>query len=133
MTDVAGAVPGDLKYTDDHEWLKVEGTVARVGITEFAQDQLGDIVYVELPGEGDTVTAGEAFGVIESVKAASDLFSPLTGTVTGANERLEDEPELVNDDPFGEGWMIAIEPSDSGQLDALLDAAAYAKLLEEAE
>jgi glycine cleavage system H protein len=133
MTDGAATIPEGLKFTEDHEWVKIEGDLARVGITQFAQDQLGDVVYVELPASGDALTAGEAFGVIESVKAASDLLSPLTGSVAEANERLLDEPELVNDDPYGDGWMMTVEPSDSAQLEALMDAAAYARLLQEAD
>ncbi|OGO42972.1 MAG: glycine cleavage system protein H, partial [Chloroflexi bacterium RBG_16_57_9] len=108
-----------LKYTKEHEWAKVEGNRARVGITDYAQHQLGDVVYVELPKVGAKVEHMKTFGVVESVKAASDLFSPVGGTVVEINNRLEDEPELVNNDPYGAGWMIVIEPSNPGELDAL--------------
>lgn len=131
MTD--GKIPEGLRYTDEHEWVKLEDGKARVGITDFAQDQLGDVVYVETPSVGDSVEAGATFGVIESVKAASDLFCPVTGTVTEVNERLLDEPELVNSDPYGDGWMVVIEPADPSAIDALLDAAAYADVVESAD
>ncbi len=121
-------IPTDLRYTADHEWLKLEGSRARVGITDFAQDQLGDVVYVDVPPAGRTVRAGKPFGVVESVKAVSDLYSPISGTVTEANARLVDAPELVNQDPYGEGWMVVIEPADPAEIDGLLDAAAYEAL-----
>jgi glycine cleavage system H protein len=120
-----GVVPEDLRYTTEHEWVRLEGNWARVGITKFAADRLSDVVYVELPEVGREVRFLEPFGVIESVKAASDLYAPLTGRVVEVNERLRSEPELVTQDPYGEGWMILIEPTDPSELDRLLDAAAY--------
>lgn len=122
------SIPADLKYTEDHEWLKREGELARVGITSFAQDQLGDVVYVDVPAVGAAVRAGKPFGVVESVKAASDLLSPISGTVAEVNGALLDRPELVNSDPYGEGWMIVVAPADAAEIDGLLDADAYAAL-----
>jgi glycine cleavage system H protein len=120
--------PEDLRYTQEHEWVRLEGdNLARIGISEFAQDSLGDVVYVELPDVGDSVKAGKPFGVVESVKAASDLYSPVSGIVAEVNARLEDEPEMVNDDPYGEGWMVVVELDDPGEVDALMDAEAYAR------
>lgn len=124
-------VPNDLKYTREHEWVKVEDSRAQVGITDFAQHQLGDIVYVELPEPGTQATFMEPFGVVESVKAASDLFSPISGQVVEINGGLEDQPELVNKEPYGEGWMIVVEVSDPAELDQLLSPEEYAALLEE--
>ena len=126
-------IPTDLKYTTEHEWLKIEGDVVRAGITEYAQAQLGDLVYVELPAVGRKLTAGKTCGVVESVKAASDLYSPITGTVKAINEQLMDSPELANSDPYGEGWMLVIAPDDPAEIDGLLDAQAYDKLLAEAD
>jgi glycine cleavage system H protein len=126
------SIPADLKFTAEHEWLRSEDGNVRVGITEFAQDQLGDIVYVELPPVGQKLASGKAFGVVESVKAASDLYSPLSGTVVEANEALLDEPELVNSDPYGEGWMLLVEPAGDDAVE-LFDAEAYEKLLAEEE
>ena len=123
-------LPAELKYTKDHEWIKIEGNVATVGITEFAQGELGDIVYVDVDTLDDTVEEGEIFGSVEAVKTVSDLFMPLTGEVTEFNEELEDEPELVNSDPYGKGWMIKIEMSDSSQIANLLDAEAYKELIQ---
>ena len=123
-------LPSELKYTKDHEWIKIEGNVATVGITEFAQGELGDIVYVDVDTVDDTVEEGEIFGSVEAVKTVSDLFMPLTGEVTEFNEELEDEPELVNSDPYGKGWMIKIEMSDSSQVANLLDAEAYKELIQ---
>lgn len=120
-----------LLYTKEHEWAKVEGKSATIGITEFAVDQLGDITLVELPGVGDAVKAGETMGTVESVKAVSDLYAPLTGTVTAINEKLEDEPELVNEDPFGTGWMIKVALSDEDETNDLMDADAYSRHCEE--
>ena len=117
--------PSDLKYTAEHEWIKVEGSRGRIGITSFAQDQLGDVVYVELPAVGSTVTQSAVFGVIDSVKASSDLYSPVTGTVTAVNDTLNSTPEVVNKDPYGEGWMIEVEISDPGQVTGLMDSATY--------
>ncbi|WP_328999127.1 glycine cleavage system protein GcvH [Kribbella sp. NBC_00709] len=118
--------PEDLKYTAEHEWLKAgsDGPV-RVGITDFAQDQLGDIVYVQLPEVGSTVRAGDACGELESTKSVSDLFAPVNGTVTAVNEALADQPDLVNSDPYGEGWLLDIEVEDAAEVAALMDADAY--------
>ncbi len=121
-------VPEELRYTKDHEWVRVEGDEATVGITTFAADQLGDIVFVELPEAGRTLEQFATFGVVESVKAVSDLFAPLAGEVVEANQRLAEEPELVNADPFGDGWMIRVKVADPAQAEALLDAAAYEAL-----
>lgn len=121
-------VPGDLKYIETHQWVRVaaDGT-ATVGITDFAQEQLGDVVYIGLPELGITVTGGEEAGVAESVKSASDVFSPVTGEVIALNESLEDEPEKVNEDPYGEGWLYRVRLADPGELDSLLDASAYSE------
>jgi glycine cleavage system H protein len=126
--------PEGLRYTSEHEWAaeEADGTV-RVGITDFAQDALGDVVYVDLPEDGTEVRAGEPFGEVESTKSVSDLYSPVTGRVVGRNASLTETPELVNSDPYGEGWMILIEPSEAGQLGALLDAEAYRRMVEEAD
>jgi glycine cleavage system H protein len=123
--------PEDLKYTRDHEWARVKGNRVTVGITDFAQDQLGDVVYVELPDVGDVVKKGEGFGVVESTKAVSDLFAPVSGKVVEVNDPLADAPETVNDDPYEEGWMIVVEAADPKDLADLLDAAAYKKFVEE--
>ena len=123
-------LPSELKYTKDHEWIKIEGDIATVGITEFAQGELGDIVYVDVDTLDDTVEEGDVFGSVEAVKTVSDLFMPLTGEVIEFNEELEDEPELVNSDPYGKGWMIKIKISDSSQINDLLDATAYKELIE---
>ena len=122
-------IPSDLKYTKDHEWIKIEDNIATVGITDFAQGELGDIVYVDVDTLDDTVEEGEVFGSVEAVKTVSDLFMPLTGEVVEFNEGLEDEPELVNKDPYGKGWMIKIDISDSSQIEDLLDAEAYQSLI----
>jgi glycine cleavage system H protein len=118
-------VPSDLRYTKDHEWVRVDGDEATVGITEYAAGQLGDIVFVELPDVGRSLAQFAAFGVVESVKAVSDLFAPLTGEVTGANDALAGAPELVNSDPYGEGWMVKLRLATPAELDDLLDATAY--------
>jgi len=123
--------PENLKYTKDHEWIRVEGDVAYVGITDYAQNQLGDIVFVDVSTEGDTVEAESVFGSIEVVKTVSDLFMPVTGEVLEVNEALDDDPSLVNTDPYGQGWIIKISPSDVGQIDQLLDAAAYRSIINE--
>ncbi len=123
--------PDDLSYTKEHEWARVKGNKATVGITDYAQKELGDIVYVELPDIGDEVVQDEQFGVIESVKTVSDLFCPLSGEVVGINEELEDRPELVNDDPYVDGWLIQIEMSDPDEIDNLLSAEGYEEYLEE--
>lgn len=124
-------IPADLRYTKDHEWARLEGDVAVVGITAHAVDQLGDITLVTLPEPGTAVKAGESFGDVDSVKAVSELYSPVDGEITERNDALEDAPESVNDAPYTDGWMIKIKLSDPSQLEALLDADAYKKLLEE--
>ena len=122
-------IPESLKYTKDHEWVKIENDVATIGITDFAQGELGDIVYVEVETVDESLDQNEVFGSVEAVKTVSDLFMPLSGEVIEFNEGLEDAPEVVNSDPYGDGWMIKIRISDSGQLDSLLDAAAYKELI----
>ena len=122
-------IPSELKYTKDHEWIKIEGNTAIVGVTDFAQGELGDIVYVDVDTLDDTVEEGDVFGSVEAVKTVSDLFMPLSGEVFEFNEALEDAPELVNTDPYGDGWMIKITISDDSQIEALLDAAAYKTLI----
>ena len=124
-------VPGDLRYTKEHEWVRVDGDEAVVGITQFAADQLGDIVFVELPAAGKAMEQHATFGVVESVKAVSDLFAPVSGEVTAATEALAAAPELVNSDPYGEGWMLRVKLSDASQVEALLDAAAYEQIVAE--
>ena len=123
--------PQDLKYTREHEWARKKGTQLVIGITDFAQDQLGDVVFVELPEVGDQVKKGESFGVVESTKAVSELFSPVSGKVVEVNDPLADAPETINEDPYEEGWMIRVEFSNPKDTDALMDAAAYKKFLEE--
>jgi glycine cleavage system H protein len=125
-------VPAELKYTREHEWAKVEGDRARIGITAFAQEQLGDVVFVELPKVGARVTAMKTFGVVESVKAVSDLFAPVTGEVVEVNGELPKKPELVNADPYGQGWMLVIRMSNPKDVDALMSAADYQKLTADA-
>ena len=122
-------IPAELKYTKDHEWVKVEGDVATVGITDFAQGELGDIVYVEVETEGESLDAHEVFGTIEAVKTVSDLFLPLAGEVSEFNEELEGNPDLINSDPYGKGWIIKIKISDASQVDELMDAAGYEAIL----
>ena len=122
-------IPSELKYTKDHEWIQIEGTIATIGITDFAQGELGDIVYVDVDTLDDTVAEGEVFGSVEAVKTVSDLFMPLTGEVIEFNDTLEDNPELVNTDPYNKGWMIKIKFTDNSQLEDLLDAAAYERLV----
>jgi glycine cleavage system H protein len=124
-------VPADLRYTKDHEWVRLDGDQATVGVTDFAASQLGDVVFVDLPASGKAVAQFATFGVVESVKAVSDLFAPIGGEVAEANGALSDHPELVNSDPYGEGWMIRLRVSDPGQVDGLLDAAAYEQLVSE--
>ena len=123
------AVPADLRYTKDHEWVRLEGDEATVGITAYAAEQLGDIVFVELPEGGRSLSQFAAFGVVESVKAVSDLFAPLSGEVTTTNDALGGSPELVNSDPYGDGWMIRVRLSEPGEVDELLDAPAYDALI----
>jgi glycine cleavage system H protein len=127
------SIPSDLRYTKDHEWarLELDGSVT-CGITDFAQTALGGVVYVELPGEGDAVTVGERCGTVESTKSVSDLYAPVSGQVLGRNPRLDTEPELVNSDPYGAGWMVRVQPNDVG-LDGLMDADAYAEHVAAAE
>ena len=122
-------VPAELKYTNDHEWLSVDGDVATIGITEFAQGELGDIVYVEIETEGETLDREEVFGTVEAVKTVSDLFMPVSGEILEFNSALEAKPETVNEDAYGEGWMIKVKMSDPSELDALLDATAYGELI----
>ena len=122
-------LPENLKYTKDHEWLKIEDGVATVGITDFAQGELGDIVYVDIESVDETIDKDEVFGSVEAVKTVSDLFMPLSGEVIAFNEDLEDTPEKVNSDPYGDGWIIKIKISDNSQIDNLLDAAAYKEVI----
>ena len=124
-------IPGDLKYTKDDEWIRVRGDEGEIGITDYAQDHLSDIVYVELPEVGREVKAHDSIGTIESVKAAADIYAPISGTVTAVNESLLDSPELVNQDPYGKAWMIHMKLSNPKELDGLMDAAAYQKYCEE--
>lgn len=123
-------VPEELRYTDDHEWLRIEGEEGTVGITAYAASELGDVVFVELPALGTNFEAAQSFGVIESVKTASDLYSPLAGEVVAVNAALVDRPELVNEDPYGEGWMVRLRLADPGATDGLKDAQAYRQLIE---
>ena len=123
-------VPTNLKYTSEHEWIRVEGDIAYVGITDYAQAQLGDIVFVDIQTEGETLNAGDVFGTIEVVKTVSDLFLPVAGEVLEQNEALADQPELVNTDPYGEGWIIKIKPAADADYDALLDAEGYKAVIE---
>ncbi|MDX1470696.1 MAG: glycine cleavage system protein GcvH [Flavobacteriaceae bacterium] len=120
-------IPSDLKYTKDHEWVKAEGDIATVGITDFAQGELGDIVYVEIETLDDTLDAEEIFGTVEAVKTVSDLFMPISGEIIEVNPILEDEPEKVNSDPYGDGWMIKIRVADQSELDSLMSSAEYSE------
>ncbi|MFB9778030.1 glycine cleavage system protein GcvH [Brevibacterium otitidis] len=124
--------PASLRYSSDHEWVTEarEGAVVRVGVSDFAQDQLGDVVFVDLPAVGDTVTAGEMCGEVESTKSVSDIISPVSGEVIAVNESLEDAPEVINSDPYGEGWLLDVELSDPSEIDTLMDADAYAAAVE---
>lgn len=128
------SAPEDLKYTDEHEWVRVEddGTCT-IGITDYAQESLGEIVFVELPSEGDQVSQGDSFGGVESTKSVSDLFAPVSGEVTEANEELLESPDLINTDPYEEGWIVRINPDDSAELDSLMDAADYTEFVESLE
>ena len=123
-------VPDQLRYSSDHEWVSRDGDVVRVGITDYAQDALGDIVFVQAPTVGTEVTAGDSFGEIESTKSVSDVYAPVTGTVVEINETLADAPQALNEDPYGDGWICTIRMSDAAQFDELLDAAAYRTLVE---
>lgn len=122
-------IPENLKYSKEHEWVRVDGDIAYVGITDFAQSELGDIVFVEIDTVGDTIDADEIFGTIEAVKTVSDLFMPVGGEVLELNEKLEDDPELVNTDPYGDGWLIKVKMTDASQLDHLMDASAYGEMI----
>ncbi|HAF69467.1 MAG TPA: glycine cleavage system protein GcvH [Acidimicrobiaceae bacterium] len=117
--------PDELRYSSDHEWVRIENSLAHIGITDFAQDALGDVVYVELPEVGLPVSANSAFAEIESTKSVSDVFAPISGEVVGINDALEDRPELVNEDPYGEGWICVIKPSEESEFDQLMDAQSY--------
>src|SRR5689334_4551849 len=122
-------VPSDLKYSAEHEWVRTgDGAAVRIGITDYAQQALGDVVYVSLPEVGASVAAGSACGEVESTKSVSDLYAPVTGTITARNDALDDQPELINSDPYGAGWIIEIEPTDAAEVDGLLDPAAYGTL-----
>ena len=123
-------IPAELKYTEDHEWIRVEGETAIVGITDFAQRELGDVVFVEIETEGEELKKGETFGTVEAVKTVSDLFMPVSGEIIEVNEALADEPEFVNKDPYSKGWMIKIKITDASELDDLLTADAYKKMIE---
>lgn len=130
LKEILMNLPENLKYTKEHEWIRVDGDVAVVGITDFAQGELGDVVFVEIETVGETLSGGETFGTVEAVKTVSDLFMPVGGEVLEFNTSLEDSPELINKDPYGEGWMIKIKISDPAQLDELMDATAYQAMLE---
>jgi glycine cleavage system H protein len=123
------SVPDELRYSRDHEWIRVEGDVVRVGITDYAQDALGDVVYVQVPSVGAEVKLGDSFSEVESTKSVSDIYAPVSGVVVEVNDLLGDEPQKVNDDPYGDGWLCTIRVSDPTQIDALLDAAAYRDLI----
>ena len=123
-------VPADLRYSSDHEWIRQDGNVVTIGITEYAQDSLGDVVFVEVPEQGTTVVLGDSFTEVESTKSVSDIYAPVSGVISAVNEALDDRPELLNSDPYGEGWICSIQYSDAAQLDALMDAAAYRALTE---
>jgi glycine cleavage system H protein len=123
-------VPDDLRYTKDHEWVRVDGDRVRIGITDYAQDALGDVVYVQVPAVGTAVRSGDSFSEVESTKSVSDIYAPVTGEVVETNQDLADAPERLNDDPYGEGWICVLSVADAGELDQLLDAAAYRALTE---
>jgi len=124
------SVPDDLRYSSDHEWARVEDGLVRIGITDYAQDALGDVVFVQVPTVGTEVKAGERFSEVESTKSVSDIYAPITGTIVEVNSDLADEPQRVNEDPYGEGWLCVLQPADLSELDALLDAAAYQALVD---
>jgi len=124
------SVPDDLRYSSDHEWARVEDGLVRIGITDYAQDALGDVVFVLVPAIGTEVKAGERFSEVESTKSVSDIYAPITGTIVEVNTDLADEPQRVNEDPYGEGWLCVIEPADPAELDSLLDAAAYQAVID---
>jgi len=124
-------IPADLRYTKEHEWIRVEGGKGTIGITDFAQEQLGDVVFVEPPQAGSQLTQGQTMGVVESVKTVSDLYAPVSGAMKSVNKELEAQPELVNQDPYGKGWLVELEISDAGELDALMSAEKYAEFIRE--
>ncbi len=126
---MADDTPDNLRYTAEHEWVRVDGDVLAIGITQFAQDQLGDVVYVDLPGAGARVEVGQPFGEVESTKSVSDLYAPVSGTIVERNDELEERPELINEDAYGQGWLVTIQPDAGQDVEALLDAAAYRALL----
>ena len=124
-------IPDDLKYSEEHEWIKVEGKIATVGVTDYAQDQLGEIVYVELPSEGEEFSKSDTFGSVESVKSVNDIYMPISGRIAEINDPLTDGPEIINEDPYGEGWMIKIEISDKNEVKALMSASEYKSYISE--
>lgn len=123
--------PTNIKYTNEHEWIRLEGDIAYAGITDYAQQQLGDIVFIDVPTEGETLEKGETFGTVEVVKTVSDLFLPIGGEILEVNPQLEEHPELVNQDPYGEGWIIKLKPTNTDEMNELLDAAAYKEIINE--
>lgn len=123
-------IPSDLRYSTDHEWIRRDGATVTIGITEYAQDALGDVVFVEIPEQGESLSAGDSFTEVESTKSVSDIYAPVSGTITAVNDALEGQPELLNSDPYGEGWLCSIEMSDPGEFDTLLDADGYRTLTE---
>lgn len=123
--------PEDLRYSSEHEWVRVEGNKARIGVTDYAQGELGDVVFVDLPSVGDTITAGQAFAVIESVKSVSDVYAPVSGTVVAVNDRLSDSPELINQSPYEDGWIVEVELSDPSEVNSLITAAEYRASVED--
>jgi len=123
--------PEDLRYSSEHEWVRVEGNKARIGVTDYAQGELGDVVFVDLPSAGDTITAGQAFAVIESVKSVSDVYAPVSGTVVAVNDRLSDSPELINQSPYEDGWIVEVELSDPSEVNSLMTAAEYRASVED--
>lgn len=123
-------IPSDLKYTKEHEWVSLDGEIATIGITDYAQGELGDIVFVELPAVGESISQMDSFGTIEAVKAVSDLYAPISGEVTEVNEALEDDPLVINRDPYGKGWMVKVRVSDAGQVEQLLDDTGYREILD---
>ncbi|WP_395156535.1 glycine cleavage system protein GcvH [Ilumatobacter sp.] len=123
-------IPADLRYSSDHEWIRQDGNIVTIGITEFAQDSLGDVVFVEAPEAASVVAAGDSFTEVESTKSVSDIYAPVSGTIVAINEKLDDTPELLNSDPYGDGWLCSIEMSDPSQLDGLMDADGYRALTE---
>lgn len=129
MTEEPDVIPEDLYYSEEHEWVRIDDDIATIGITDYAQDQLGDIVYVDLPTVGDVIDAGSVIGELESTKSVSDIFAPIAGEVVARNDALEGGPEVVNSDPYGEGWLIKVRPSDEDPTEALLSSEAYASIV----